>query len=95
MSATPRYVIPPPTVHLGGNSREALLAEYRRAANALYAAIRALPCPHGRDYYLTGDEVNPGGAARAAVRAMARDLEAMAESLGEVYAVILNGKVTP
>lgn len=47
-----------PTVHSNGTSRESLLALYKSAISAIHDAIDAVytATPHGRDYYVQGDE---------------------------------------
>jgi len=48
-----------PTIHLNGTSRDSLLTGYRNAYDAVDDAISALKqtAPHGRDYYVQGDNV--------------------------------------
>ena len=54
-----------PTIHLNGTSAADLLAQYRAAYEATFAALEALckAAPHGRDYYLQGNSSYPGGSS--------------------------------
>ena len=47
-----------PTVHNNGTSRESLLAQYKSAIDAVNNACDYLQkaYPHGRDYYVQGDD---------------------------------------
>lgn len=44
-----------PTVHLNGSGFENLQSQYREALERLREARRAIPVPHGRDYYVQDD----------------------------------------
>lgn len=45
-----------PTVHLNGSGFENLNRDYLEAIHAVEDAIQKLPVPHGRDYYVQGDD---------------------------------------
>lgn len=44
-----------PTVHLNGSGYDNLMEQYRTALEKIREARRALPVPHGRDYYVQED----------------------------------------
>lgn len=48
-----------PTIHLNGSGKERLLEDYKAAHRAVALAAEALcaTTPHGRDYYVRGDDV--------------------------------------
>lgn len=79
MSDTPYNDVPKPLIHLNGNSRENLLADYKAAYRAAKAAREAFARIdfHARDYYPLGPEAFP------------RAREARARHLDHLDSVIL------
>jgi len=53
MSETP---LTTPTLHLNGSGFDNLNRDYLEALHAVEDAIQKLPVPHGRDYYVQGDD---------------------------------------
>jgi hypothetical protein len=45
-----------PTLHLNGSGWNNLYRDYTDALEALRTALQKLPVPHGRDYYVQGDD---------------------------------------
>jgi hypothetical protein len=71
-----------PTIHLNGTSADDLFKQYADAAGAIRAAIQALPVPHGRDYYVQGNDAYPRARSEHEARvAMLRTLEADIRSI--------------
>lgn len=64
-----------PTVHLNGSGFKNLQSQYREALERLREARRAIPVPHGRDYYVQDD----GAYLRAR-----KQFEAQIAKIGEV-----------
>lgn len=71
-----------PTLHLNGSGYDNLYKDYRAAIEAVQEARRALPVPHGRDYYVAED-----GAfekAREQFQAQRRKLDEIEEELSGI-----------
>jgi len=77
-----------PTVHLNGSGAKNLNEQYRGALEALREARRAIPVPHGRDYYL--QEKGAFERARAQFEGQLRKLEAVEEELSGILLGIMN-----
>lgn len=45
-----------PRIHLNGSGYQNLYRQYSEAVQALHKTLDKLPHPHGRDYYVVGDE---------------------------------------
>lgn len=73
MSETPSLITP--TIHLNGSGFDNLNRDYLEALHAVEDALQKLPVPHGRDYYVQGDD--------AYLKARAQ-FEAQADKLMEV-----------
>ena len=73
-----------PTIHSNGTSRDALLADYRNALNALREARAKLQdaAPNGRDYYPQGNEAIV--AASREHRARMAKLEEVTREITEI-----------
>lgn len=72
-----------PTIHLNGTGADDLFEQYANAAGALREAVKALPVPHGRDYYVQGDDAYGKARAEHEARVAAlRDIE------GQLHAVL-------
>ena len=77
-----------PTIHLNGTSDADLFKQYADAAGAIRGAIQALPVPHGRDYYVQGDDAykrarSEHDARVAMLRAIEADLRTILESIAD------------
>ena len=77
-----------PLVHLNGTGRTGLLDQYKTAVMAVRAASDALrkAAPHGRDYYLLGDDaltkaVHEHRQRTGALENIETDLNALAKAV--------------
>lgn len=68
---------PLPTIHLGGTSARALFDQYLTAAEAVRAALEALPqaAPHMRDYIGRDDDFRAAEAAHAVRRVLLKQVK--------------------
>jgi hypothetical protein len=79
-----------PTLHLNGTGYDDLFRQYAEANGALRAAATKLAeaMPHGRDYYVQGDDAYAQARAEhedriARVRAVMAELEEIMEDLAD------------
>lgn len=77
-----------PTIHLNGTSADDLFKQYADAAGALRAALKALPVPHARDYYVQGPDAyararSEHDARVAMLRALEADLHTILEDIAD------------
>lgn len=79
-----------PTIHLNGSSADDLFEKNADAAGAIRAALNAMAkaAPHGRDYYVQGDEaINKAREEYWArwdkLREVLGDLESILESIAD------------
>ena len=82
-----------PTVHLNGTSKKELMQQYLDAIRALKNArdIMQQGGPHGRDYYVQGNEATQVAIAQHRVRLQkVNDVIAELETIG--LAVVKQGK---
>ena len=78
-----------PVVHLNGSGAKLLKEQYEEAIEAVDAALRAIPAPHGRDYYVI-PEGEPGyKEARSQFERQAKDLHRIGDELRAIYRAIL------
>lgn len=75
-----------PTVHLNGSGFKNLEEQYREGLQAVEDAIQKLPVPHGRDYYVQGDDVYL--KARAQFEGQLEKLNAVKEELTEILRAV-------
>lgn len=73
-----------PSIHMNGSGKQHLMDQYRAALYALNSALNALndAYPHGRDYYVQGDDViytacREQDARIAAVKKVRDDMESI------------------
>jgi hypothetical protein len=72
-------------VHLNGSGARLLKEQYKKAIEALEAALEAVPVPHGRDYYVI-PEGEPGyKEARDQFEEQVRVLRGVKEELLATY----------
>ena len=79
-----------PTVHMNGDSRETLLAQYFDAISAVQMAIEKLPQINARNFYTQGDTAT--SQAMAEINAMRQQLSAMHSELEAVAINIADGE---
>jgi len=79
-----------PTLHLNGSGYDNLNEQYRGALEKLQEARRALPVPHGRDYYVQEDGAYE--RARAQFEGQLRKLEEVEEELSGILLGIMDQK---
>jgi hypothetical protein len=75
-----------PTLHLNGSGIRNLRPQYRDAICAVKEAIAKLPVPHGRDYYVQGDDAFK--KARSQFKDQVLKLEEVAAELQAIYRAI-------
>jgi len=72
-----------PTIHLNGTGATDLFKQYADGVLALREALRRLPVPHGRDYYVQED----GAYERARAESQAR-ADKLREVLEELEGIL-------
>ena len=56
MTKQPTKDLTVPSLHLNGSGWDNLYEQYTGALEAIKTALEKLPRPHGRDYYVQGDD---------------------------------------
>jgi len=79
-----------PTIHLNGTGATDLFKQYADGAEAIREALRQLPVPHGRDYYVQEDGAYE--RARAESQARADKLREILEELEGILEHVANQK---
>lgn len=77
-----------PTVHMNGSGYDNLRRQYREGLEKVREARRAIPVPHGRDYYVQEDGAYE--RARAQFEGQMRKLEEIEEELSGILLGIMD-----